>query len=175
MPTPTLRRCAGRCPQWGRVSPWGGPAAKSVTPTLRRCAGRCPQWGRVSPWGGPAAKPLARVPPGHESNTHEFDVLIIGSGLAGLTAALRLAPANRVAVVTKRGISDGSSNWAQGGIAAVLAEGDSYASHVDDTLVAGAGLCDLEATRSRSRTRPPPLPGCRNWGCPSRPRTANCT
>ena len=46
--------------------------------------------------------------------THHFDVLIIGSGLAGLTAALKLAPTHRVAVVTKRGISDGSSNWAQG-------------------------------------------------------------
>ena len=44
---------------------------------------------------------------------HSFDVLIIGSGLAGLTAALRLAPTHRVAVITKRGISDGSSNWAQ--------------------------------------------------------------
>ena len=60
---------------------------------------------------------------------------------------MKLAPTHKVAVVTKRGISDGSSNWAQGGIAAVLAEGDSYASHVDDTLVAGAGLCDLEATK----------------------------
>jgi len=77
---------------------------------------------------------------------HRFDVLIIGSGLAGLTAALNLAPTHRVAVITKRALTDGSSNWAQGGIAAVMAEGDSYASHVEDTLVAGAGLCDREAT-----------------------------
>ena len=76
-----------------------------------------------------------------------FDVLIVGSGLAGLSAALHLAPTHRVAVLTKRGLSDGSSAWAQGGIAAVLAEGDTFDAHVDDTLVAGAGLSDPEATR----------------------------
>ncbi|MES2360617.1 MAG: L-aspartate oxidase [Pseudomonadota bacterium] len=75
-----------------------------------------------------------------------FDVLIVGSGLAGLTAALQLAPTHRVAILTKRAMSDGSSGWAQGGIAAVLAEGDSFESHIDDTLVAGAGLSDLAAT-----------------------------
>jgi L-aspartate oxidase len=79
---------------------------------------------------------------------HAFDVLIIGSGLAGLTAALLLAPGRRVAVVTKRELNDGSSAWAQGGMAAVLAEGDSVEQHVNDTLIAGAGLCDLPATRA---------------------------
>ncbi|VTU21707.1 L-aspartate oxidase [Variovorax sp. PBL-E5] len=79
--------------------------------------------------------------------SHDFDVLIVGSGLAGLSAALHLAPTHRVAVLTKRALQDGASQWAQGGIAAVLAEGDSLASHVDDTLIAGAGLCDLAATR----------------------------
>jgi L-aspartate oxidase len=98
--------------------------------------------------------------------THSFDVLIIGSGLAGLTAALKLAPTHRVAVVTKRGISDGSSNWAQGGIAAVLAEGDSYASHVDDTLVAGAGLCDLEATQFTVENAPAAIAWLQELGVP---------
>jgi L-aspartate oxidase len=83
------------------------------------------------------------TPPAH----HSFDVLIVGSGLAGLSAALHLAPTHRVAVITKRDLSDGSSGWAQGGIAAVLGEGDTLEQHVDDTLVAGAGLCDMEATR----------------------------
>lgn len=72
---------------------------------------------------------------------------MIGSGLAGATAALRLAEHLRVAVVTKRSLEDGASVWAQGGIAAVLGEQDSFQSHVEDTLNAGAGLCDLNATR----------------------------
>ena len=76
-----------------------------------------------------------------------FDVVIVGSGLAGLTAALQLAPTHRVAVLTKRGMADGASNWAQGGIAAVMDGADTFDNHVQDTLVAGAGLCDLEATQ----------------------------
>lgn len=81
------------------------------------------------------------------STPQHFDVLIVGSGLAGLSAALHLAPTHRVAVLTKRELNDGSSRWAQGGIAAVMGEGDTLESHVQDTLVAGAGLCDLAATR----------------------------
>ena len=77
-----------------------------------------------------------------------FDVLIVGSGLAGLSAALLLGAANkRVAVITKRSTSEGSTAWAQGGIAAVWNKNDSFEAHVDDTLIAGAGLCDLAATR----------------------------
>ncbi len=79
--------------------------------------------------------------------TQTFDVLIIGSGLAGLSAALRLAPTHRVAVITKRALNDGASAWAQGGIAAVLSDDDSFANHVNDTLTAGAGLCDEPATQ----------------------------
>ena len=78
---------------------------------------------------------------------HTFDVLIVGSGLAGLSAALHLAPTHRVAVITKRNLGDGSSSWAQGGIAAVMGAGDTFESHVQDTFVAGAGLCDPAATR----------------------------
>ncbi|MDO8448918.1 MAG: L-aspartate oxidase [Rhodoferax sp.] len=80
-------------------------------------------------------------------SSHHFDVLIVGSGLAGLSAALHLAPTHRVAILTKRDLNDGSSRYAQGGIAAVMGEGDTLESHVQDTLVAGAGLCDLDATR----------------------------
>ena len=70
-----------------------------------------------------------------------FDALIIGSGAAGLTAALTLAGAGkRVAVIAKGGLSEGSTAWAQGGIAAVLEPGDTFDSHIEDTMVAGAGL-----------------------------------
>ncbi|HSD60733.1 MAG TPA: L-aspartate oxidase [Burkholderiales bacterium] len=76
-----------------------------------------------------------------------FDVIIAGSGLAGLTVALHLAEHKRVALITKRGIMDGASAWAQGGIAAVLSADDSPETHIRDTLVAGAGLCDESVTR----------------------------
>ena len=95
-----------------------------------------------------------------------FDVLIVGSGLAGLSAALHLAPTHRVAVLTKRGMSDGSSNWAQGGIAAVLAEGDSFDAHVQDTLVAGAGLSDPAATRFVVEHSPESIAWLRELGVP---------
>ncbi len=75
-----------------------------------------------------------------------FEVLIIGTGLAGLTLALHLADRRQVGLVTKKRLLDGASGWAQGGIAAVLADDDSAASHVRDTLSAGAGLCDEEIT-----------------------------
>ncbi|WLI91303.1 L-aspartate oxidase [Massilia sp. R2A-15] len=77
----------------------------------------------------------------------KFDVAIVGSGLAGLSVALHLAQTRKVAIVSKRELLDGASNWAQGGIAAVLDSGDSYEEHINDTLVAGAGMCDEGATR----------------------------
>jgi L-aspartate oxidase len=76
-----------------------------------------------------------------------FDVLVLGSGLAGQTVALRLADTYRVAIVTKRAIEDSATAWAQGGIAAVLDDADSIEAHIQDTLTAGAGLCDPAATR----------------------------
>ena len=77
----------------------------------------------------------------------EFDVIVIGSGLAGQSLALRLADTHRVVMVTKRLIDDTATNHAQGGIAAVLDGTDSVESHIQDTFVAGAGLCDPVATR----------------------------
>ncbi|MEW2549666.1 L-aspartate oxidase [Streptomyces sp. NPDC047002] len=77
------------------------------------------------------------------------DVVVVGSGVAGLTAALRCTAAGlRTVVVTKARLDDGSTRWAQGGIAAALGEGDTPGQHLDDTLVAGAGLCDEEAVRA---------------------------
>ena len=75
------------------------------------------------------------------------DVLIIGSGLAGMSAALRLAERCKVALVTKHELLDGASSWAQGGIAAVLDGSDSLEDHVRDTHTAGAGLCHDDAVR----------------------------
>ncbi len=75
-----------------------------------------------------------------------FDVAIVGSGLAGLTVALNLADDLKVGIITKREFLDGASNWAQGGIAAVLAKEDSPEDHIRDTEIAGAGLCNAEIT-----------------------------
>ncbi|WP_327254295.1 L-aspartate oxidase [Streptomyces sp. NBC_01244] len=78
----------------------------------------------------------------------DADVVVVGSGVAGLTAALRCAAAGRrTVVVTKARLDDGSTRWAQGGIAAALGDGDTPEQHLDDTLVAGAGLCDEAAVR----------------------------
>ena len=102
---------------------------------------------------GPRTR-LAAPAPGWTVAT---DVVVVGSGVAGLTTALRLRAAGlKVLVVTKAMLDDGSTRWAQGGIAAALGEGDTPEQHLDDTLVAGAGLCDEEAVRVLSpRARPP--------------------
>lgn len=78
--------------------------------------------------------------------TIDADVVVIGSGVAGLTTALHArAAGHRVLLVTKANVDEGSTRWAQGGIAAALADDDSPLDHEEDTLVAGAGLCDPEA------------------------------
>ena len=83
------------------------------------------------------------------SETLEFDHLVIGSGLAGLRSALSLAASGRsVAVITKRAIDECNTRCAQGGIACVTAIGDTFDEHVQDTLVAGAGLCNKNAVRT---------------------------
>ncbi|MFD9906620.1 L-aspartate oxidase [Streptomyces sp. NPDC059063] len=79
----------------------------------------------------------------------DADVVVVGSGVAGLTAALRSSAAGlKTVVVTKARLDDGSTRWAQGGIAAALGDGDTPEQHLDDTLVAGAGVCDEEAVRT---------------------------
>lgn len=78
---------------------------------------------------------------------NNFDVVIIGSGVAGLTAALQLSKQCKVALICKGVLQEGSSLYAQGGIAAVLDKADSLEAHINDTLIAGAGLCDADAVR----------------------------
>ena len=80
----------------------------------------------------------------HQNNC---DVLIIGSGAAGLTLALHLAKNADVVILSKGPINEGSTFYAQGGIAAVFDENDSIAAHSDDTIVAGAGLCDEDTVQ----------------------------
>ncbi|GAB5519256.1 MAG: L-aspartate oxidase [Rhodothermales bacterium] len=76
---------------------------------------------------------------------YDYDYLVLGSGVAGLSFALRVAGHGRVAIVTKKESVESNTNYAQGGIAAVMALEDTYEAHIQDTLIAGAGLCDREA------------------------------
>src|SRR3989442_1705459 len=78
----------------------------------------------------------------------QFDFLILGSGIAGLTFALKVAPHGRVAIITKKNRTESNTNYAQGGIAAVTSKEDSFELHVRDTLRAGAGLCKESVVRT---------------------------
>src|SRR6476619_2278251 len=80
-------------------------------------------------------------------NTELVDFLVIGSGLAGLSFALRAAENGQVVVLTKAQMSESNTSYAQGGIAAAVGEADSWELHEEDTLIAGAGLCDPKAVR----------------------------
>ena len=98
-------------------------------------------------------------PRAERANYHDSDVLIIGGGAAGLSLALRIADFARVTILSKNALKQGSTYYAQGGIAAVLDELDSFESHVEDTMIAGAGLCHRDVVKytvSRS-------PECIEW------------
>ncbi|WP_428980214.1 L-aspartate oxidase [Catenovulum adriaticum] len=97
---------------------------------------------------------------------HTCDVLVIGAGAAGLTLALRLADKANVIVLSKSKLKEGSTYYAQGGIAAVFDETDSIESHVQDTLVAGAGLCDEKAVRITAENARDSLETLISYGVP---------
>src|SRR5436309_128157 len=78
----------------------------------------------------------------------KFDFLVLGSGVAGLSFALKVAPRGRVAIITKKDRAESNTNYAQGGIAAVTSQEDSFELHVRDTLTAGAGLCNEKVVRT---------------------------
>ena len=95
----------------------------------------------------------------------EADVVVVGSGIAGLTTAIRARRAGRrVVVVTKAQVDEGSTRWAQGGIAAAMGHGDTPQAHMEDTLVAGAGLCDTAAVRVLVENGPAAVRRLINWG-----------
>jgi L-aspartate oxidase len=85
---------------------------------------------------------------GQSNHMKQFDFLILGSGIAGLTFALKVAPHGRVAIITKKQRAESNTNYAQGGIAAVTSKEDSFEMHVRDTLEAGAGLCNEAVVRT---------------------------
>ncbi|UCD86192.1 MAG: L-aspartate oxidase [Deltaproteobacteria bacterium] len=94
----------------------------------------------------------------------EVDYLVIGSGIAGLTFALKAAKKGTVALITKREGHESSTSYAQGGIASVMGEGDSFESHIRDTLEAGAGICHREVVEMVVKDGPERIEELRNWG-----------
>ena len=94
----------------------------------------------------------------------DTDILVVGSGIAGLTFALRVAREADVVVVTKKARPESNTNYAQGGIAAVLDRGDSFREHVRDTLVAGAGLCHRDRVEILVRSGPRAVADLLDWG-----------
>ncbi|HPW45089.1 MAG TPA: L-aspartate oxidase [bacterium] len=96
--------------------------------------------------------------------SHTFDYLIIGSGIAGLTFALSVADSGSVAIVTKRRKDESATSVAQGGIAAVIDEFDSFESHAQDTIRSGAGLCDENVVKTIIGEGPEQIARLVNWG-----------
>src|SRR5690349_8281390 len=92
------------------------------------------------------------------------DFLVVGAGVAGLRAAIELAPAGRVLVVAKDTLRESSSEYAQGGIAVALSDDDEVALHEQDTIAAGDGLCDPEAVRMLVEEGPAAIQELIDWG-----------
>ncbi len=106
----------------------------------------------------------ASTRPGDTTSARRFDFLVLGSGLAGLHYALRVADVGDVAIITKRKATDSATDWAQGGIAAVMDPSDSFEAHVRDTLNAGAGLCHVDTVRFVVERGPEAIHGLRKSG-----------
>src|SRR4029077_6524950 len=94
----------------------------------------------------------------------QFNYLVLGSGIAGLSFALKVAPHGKVAIVTKKDRAESNTNYAQGGIAAVTGKDDSFELHVRDTLEAGAGLCKEKVVRTIVEEGPERVAELVAWG-----------
>lgn len=94
----------------------------------------------------------------------DTDFLLIGSGIGGLTFALKVADYGTVAIVTKKSDQESNTNYAQGGIAAVVSDKDSFQSHIEDTLMAGAGLCRRKVVEEVVRRGPECIQQLAEWG-----------
>ena len=116
-----------------------------------------------------STSPALRIWPTPPVADHAFDVVVIGSGAAGLSAALELGSHLRVAVLAKGEISAGSTAWAQGGIAAVLEPGDTFESHIEDTMIAGAGLNDRRSVEFVVENAPAAIERLAELGVPFNP------
>src|SRR5438874_4328289 len=109
--------------------------------------------------------PRYLIPFGPKQTPHFFtDVLVIGAGIAGLRAALEVSPDQHVLVITKDSIQQSNSNYAQGGIAGVLSPEDRFENHIEDTLTAGAGLCDKAVVEMVVREAPEQINDLIRWG-----------
>ncbi len=95
---------------------------------------------------------------------HKFDFLVIGSGLAGASFALKVADYGKVAIISKTNLEETNTSYAQGGIAAVTAKADSFEKHIQDTLIAGDGLCNEEVVRMVVEDAPDQIEELINWG-----------
>jgi L-aspartate oxidase len=95
---------------------------------------------------------------------HAYDFLVIGSGLAGLTFALKVSEFGKVAIVTKASLSDTNTSYAQGGIAAVSSEVDNFDKHINDTLIAGDGLCNRKVVELVVKEGPAQIQQLLKWG-----------
>lgn len=106
-------------------------------------------------------------------NQHKYDILVIGSGAAGLSLALRLPRRARIAVLAKGPVEEGNTYYAQGGISAVLGQGDSVDSHVRDTMEAGAGLCQPEVVQFTVENGPAAIQWLIDLGVPFTRKNGN--
>ena len=97
----------------------------------------------------------ARVCSCYVATAMETDFLVIGGGVAGLSAAIEAAPAGRVLVLTKDRLRESATEYSQGGVAVALSDEDKVGLHEQDTLQAGAGLCDRRAVRALTEAGPP--------------------